>query len=175
MPFTPFHLGPGLLLGLLLLSYVDLPTFLLASVIVDVEPFLALYFNLRYPLHGLLHTFLGGALLAFILAALMSRLRKAFSPLMSFFRIKQKPLFKSILLASLFGVYFHIFLDSFLYQDIRPFYTFELNPLFSQDMFIGFAIYGLCILSFISGVAIYVIKLFFGGGPLKGDRFDLYT
>ena len=46
MPFTPFHLGPGLLLGLLLLSYVDLPTFLLASVIVDVEPFLALYFNL---------------------------------------------------------------------------------------------------------------------------------
>jgi membrane-bound metal-dependent hydrolase YbcI (DUF457 family) len=160
MPFTPFHLGPGLLLGLLLLSCVDLPTFLLASVIVDVEPFLLLYFNLRYPLHGLLHTFLGGALLAFLLAALMNRLRNAFSPLMSFFRIKQTPSFKNTLLASLFGIYLHILLDSFLYQDIRPFYPFELNPLFSQDMFIGFAIYGLCILSFISVVAIYVIKLF---------------
>jgi len=103
---------------------------------------------------------LGGALLAFLLAALMSRLRNAFSPLMPFFRIKQTPSFKSILLASLLGVYVHIFLDSFLYQDIRPFYPFELNPLFSQDVFIGFAIYGLCILSFISGVAIYIIKFF---------------
>jgi len=160
LPFTPFHLGPGLLFGLLLLSCVDLPTFLLASVIVDVEPFLVLYFNLQYPLYGLLHTFLGGALLALLLAALMSRLRNTFSHLMSFFRIKQKPSFKSILLASLFGVYFHIFLDSFLYQDIRPFYPFELNPLLIQNMFIGFEIYGLCILSFISGLAIYVIKLF---------------
>jgi len=82
-----------LLLGLLLLNYIDLPTFLLASAVVDVEPFLVLYFNLQYPLHGFLHTFLGGTLIAFLIAAVMSRLRNALSSLMSFFGIKQKPTF----------------------------------------------------------------------------------
>jgi len=75
MPFTPFHLGPGLLFGLLLLGYIDFPTFLVASVIVDVEPFLVLTLNLNYPLHGFLHSFLGGTLLAFLVAAAMSKVR----------------------------------------------------------------------------------------------------
>ena len=161
MPFTPFHLGPGLLFGLLFLSYIDFPTFLLANVIVDVEPFLVLYFNLQYSLHGFLHSFLGGTLIAFLLAIVMSKLRNSFSPLMSFFRLEQKTSFKSILLASLFGIYLHILLDSRLYQDIKPFYPFDFNPFLSRSMFIGFfEIYGLCILSFIGGGVIYIIKLF---------------
>lgn len=160
MPFTPFHLGPGLLFGLLFLSYIDFPTFLLANVIVDVEPFLVLYFNLQYPLHGFLHSFLGGTLIAFLLAIVMSKLRNSFSPLMSFFRLEQKTSFKSILLASLFGIYLHILLDSRLYQDIKPFYPFDFNPFLSRRMFIGLEIYGLCILSFIGGGVIYIIKLF---------------
>jgi len=51
MPFTPFHLGPALGLGLPLRRYVYVPTFILANVIVDVEPFLVLFLGLRYPLH----------------------------------------------------------------------------------------------------------------------------
>lgn len=161
MPFTPFHLGPGLLFGLLLLNYIDFPTFMLANVIVDVEPFLVLYFDLQYPLHGFLHSFLGGTLVAFLLATVMSRMRNVFSPLMSFFRLEQKSSFKSILSASLFGIYLHIILDSRLYSDIRPFYPFDFNPLLSHRMFTGLEIYGLCIMSFIGGGVIYAIKLFY--------------
>ncbi len=40
MPLTPFHLGPDLFFGLLFFSYVDFPTFLVANVIVDIEPIL---------------------------------------------------------------------------------------------------------------------------------------
>jgi membrane-bound metal-dependent hydrolase YbcI (DUF457 family) len=161
VPFTPFHLGPGLLFGLLLFKYIDFPTFLLANIIVDVEPFLIIYFNLQYPLHGFFHSFLGGTIIAFLFAALMSKLRNTFSSLMSFFRLKQKSSFKSIQTASLFGIYLHILLDSPLYQDIKPFYPFSFNPLLSHDMFIGYEIYGLCILSFIGGGIMYAIKLFF--------------
>ena len=161
MPFTPFHLGPGLLFGLLFLGYIDFPTFLLASVIVDVEPFLVLYFNLQYPLHGFLHSFLGGTLIAFPLAIVMNKLRNSFSPLMSFFRLEQETSFKSILVASFFGIYLHLLLDSRLHQDLKPFYPFDFNPFLSHGMFIVyFEIYGLCILSFIGGVVIYIIKLF---------------
>jgi len=159
MPFTPFHLGPALLFGLLLLSYVDFPTFLVASVIVDIEPFLVLTLDLNYPLHGFLHSFLGGTLLAFLLATAMSQVRSILSPLMSFLKLEKKLSFKSILSASLFGVYLHILLDSPLYSDIRPFYPFDFNPFLSNSMFIGFEVYTLCVLSFIVGAAIYAIRL----------------
>ena len=134
MPFTPFHLGPGLLFGLLL-SYVDFPTFLVASVIVDIEPFLVLTSNLNYPLHGFLHSFMGGTLLALILAPAMSKIRSILSPLMSFFKLEKKLSFRSVLSAALLGVYLHILLDSPLYSDIRPFYPFDFNPFLSNSMF----------------------------------------
>lgn len=161
MPFTPFHFGPGLLFGLLLLRYIDFPTFLVANIIVDSEPFLVLTLNLHYPLHGFFHSFLGGMFVAFLLVVIMNNMRNALSPLMSIFKLDQEQSVKSILSASLFGIYFHIFLDSFLYSDIRPFYPFKINPLLNNSMIISFEVYTFCILAFIGGGAIYVIRLVF--------------
>lgn len=50
MPFTPYHLGHGSLIGLSLFRIFDFPALLTASVIVDIEPFSVLFFNLNYPL-----------------------------------------------------------------------------------------------------------------------------
>ena len=158
MPFTPFHLGPGLLFGLLLIRYVDLPTFLIASVIVDVEPLLVLSLSLPYPLHGFFHSFLGGTLVALLLTALMSKARKSMSPLLLVFKIKQTLSFKNILSASLSGIYIHILLDSVMHIDIRPFYPLDLNPFLGISSVLG--VYMLCIWSFIGGVIIYTIKFF---------------
>ena len=85
MPFTPLHLGPALLFGLLFLGFIDFPTFLVANVIVDIEPFLVLALNLNYPLHGFFHSFLGGTLIAILLAFIMLRIRNRLSPLLAFF------------------------------------------------------------------------------------------
>jgi membrane-bound metal-dependent hydrolase YbcI (DUF457 family) len=91
----------------------------------------------------------------------MNKLRNSFSPLMSFFRLEQKTSFNSILAASVFGIYLHFLLDSRLHQDMKPFYPFDFNPILSHGMFtVYFEIYGLCILSFIGGVVIYITKLF---------------
>ena len=79
MPFTPYHPGPGLFVGLLFLGFIDFPTFLVASVIVDVEPLLVLAFNLNYPLHGFFHSFLGGTLVAVPFALAMYNIRGKFS------------------------------------------------------------------------------------------------
>ena len=161
VPFTPFHLGPGLLFGLLFLSYVDLPTFLVASVVIDIEPFLVLSLNLDYAVHGYLHTFLGGTLIAVLLAFAMSRMRGTFLPLMSFLKLEQRTSFRGIVLASVFGIYLHILLDSPLYSDIRPFYPIEFNPLLGHGMFVGFEIYTFCILSFLGGAVVYAARLAF--------------
>ena len=160
MPLTPFHLGPGLLIGLLLLSYIDFPTFLVASVIVDVEPILVLAFDLDYPLHGFFHSFLGGTLVAFLLAAVMSKVRDSLSPLLSFFKLEQKSSFKNILVASLSGIYIHILLDSRMHRDIRPFYPLDSNPFLSSSALPGLGVYMLCFWCFIGAAVIYVVRLF---------------
>ena len=67
MPLTPFHLGPALFLGLIFFRFVNLPSFLAANVVVDLEPFFVLLFGLDYPLHGFFHSFLGGSLAALAL------------------------------------------------------------------------------------------------------------
>jgi membrane-bound metal-dependent hydrolase YbcI (DUF457 family) len=160
MPLTPFHLGPGLLIGLLLLNWIDFPTFVVASVIVDVEPILVLAFHLAFPLHGFFHSFLGGTLVAFLLAAVMSRARASLSPLLSFFKLEHKSSFKAILIASLSGIYIHILLDSRMHRDIRPFFPLDFNPILSSSALPGLGVYMLCFWCFVGAAVIYVIRLF---------------
>jgi membrane-bound metal-dependent hydrolase YbcI (DUF457 family) len=160
MPFTPFHLGPGLFLGLLLLSFLDFPTFLAANVIVDAEPLLVLVFGLDYPLHGFFHSFLGGTVVALVLALVMNRIRGTISPLLTFFRLEQQSSLRSILLASVSGVYLHILLDAMMYDDIRPLYPLEANPFLVQTALPGLWEYMFCTWCFFGTVIIYVIKLF---------------
>ena len=90
MPFTPFHLGPGLGLGLPLRKYLHAPTFLLASVIVDVEPFLVLVLGLRYPLHGYVHTFLVAISIGLVLGYAMFLLENFLQPLYKIFLLEKK-------------------------------------------------------------------------------------
>lgn len=59
MPFTPFHFGPGILLGLLLLRYLDFPTFVAANVMIDWRAALVFLDLMDGPLHGWVHTYLG--------------------------------------------------------------------------------------------------------------------
>ena len=159
MPFTPYHLGPGLFVGLLFLRFIDFPTFLVASIIVDVEPFLVLTLNLNYPLHGFFHSFLGGTLVALPLALVMYQVRDKLSPLLSFFRLDQKVSFKRVLVAALSGIYVHILLDSRGYTDIQPFYPSTYNPLLTTGIFAGLDSYMYCIWSFFGAAIIYIIRL----------------
>ena len=159
MPFTPYHLGPALFIGLLFLDFIDFPTFLVVSVIVDVEPFLVLAFNLNYPLHGFFHSLLGGTILAVPLALVMYKIRDKLSPVMSFFKLEQKISFKRILAASLVGVYIHILLDSRMYTDIKPFFPSSYNPLLTTGVLAGLDSYVFCICSFFGAAIIYAIRV----------------
>ena len=159
MPFTPFHLGPALFFGMIFFRYLHFPTFLLANVIIDIEPFLVMFLNLDYPLHGFLHTFIGGTIIAFPFALIMNKIKGKINPLLKLFKVEQKSSFKSVLVAALSGIYIHILLDSRMHLDIRPFFPFDLNPFLSRDMFVGFEIYTLCIWMFIGGVILYFMKL----------------
>jgi membrane-bound metal-dependent hydrolase YbcI (DUF457 family) len=160
MPLTPFHLGPALLLGLVFFSFLDFPTFLVASVIVDIEPMLVMFLDLNYPLHGFFHSFLGGTLVALLLTLVMNKIRGRFSAWLKFFKLEQKSSFRSILLASLSGIYVHILLDSRMHTDIRPFYPLDFNPFLSSSALPGLWEHMLCVWCFMGAAVVYVIRLF---------------
>jgi len=159
MPFTPLHLGPALLLGMIFFRYVDLLTFLISSIIVDIEPFLVLTLNFEYPFHGFVHSFLGATIMALLLAAVMGKVREHLTSVLEFFKLEQKPSIWSILLASFLGAYLHVLLDSPLYPEMRPFYPLDINPLLGRSPLTSFEIYSLCIVCFIGGLAVYGIKI----------------
>jgi len=138
---------------------MDFPTFLVANVIVDLEPFLVLLLGLDYPLHGFFHSFIGGTIVAFILAFTMSRLSAVVQGVMKLFQLEQKPSLKTMMAASVLGVYSHILLDSPLYTDIRPFYPLDLNPFFDIDVFLGISVHMFCIFCLVAGTLIYIARL----------------
>jgi membrane-bound metal-dependent hydrolase YbcI (DUF457 family) len=157
MPLTPFHLGPSSWIGLLFFRLFHLPTLIVASVIVDIEPFLVIAFDLDYPLHGYLHTFLGGTVVAILLAIVMYLLRNPTRRLMEAFKLAQTTTFSVILWTALFGVYLHILLDAPLYKDIQPFYPLNENPLYG--ILSGSTIYLFCGISFLIGLIFYILKM----------------
>ena len=157
MPFTPFHLGPSSWIGLVLFKIFDFPTLLIASIVVDTEPFCILFFNLSYPLHGFFHSFLGGSILAVLTAIILNLLKNRIKKIMAFFKLAQKSSFKKILWTSFFGVYFHLLLDSFLYEKMKPFYPLEGNPFLG--LFSPYQIYLFCSLSFLVGILFYLIMI----------------
>jgi len=162
MPITPFHLGPALLFGLVLSFAFDLPTLLVASVILDVEPFYVMYFQVsEYSAHGFLHSYLGSSTLAVLVAVVAYPLRGLLNKIMMVFRISQKSTFKKMLFTSFVGVYSHVFLDSFFYEDIRPFYPLQGNPFLDALSAYGSysVIYGFCIVTFILGAVLYFYKI----------------
>jgi membrane-bound metal-dependent hydrolase YbcI (DUF457 family) len=158
MPFTPFYWGPALLVGLAISFAFDLPTLLIASVAPDVEPFYVMYFHVSgYPLHGFFHSYLGASILAFLVAIAVYPLRSLLSRLMTAFRMPQKSSFQKILFTSFVGVYSHVFLDSFLYEEMVPFYPLQGNPFL--NMLSPYVVYGFCDVSFILDVIAYLIKV----------------
>lgn len=134
MPFTPFHLGPALGFGLPLRKYLHVPTFLVANVLVDVEPILVLLLQLvypqfDYPLHGYLHSFILASILGLALGYVMFLLESPLQPLYRTFLLESDgtPKLKSFIIAGVFGTMLHVLLDAPLYYEIRPFYPSSAN------------------------------------------------
>jgi len=155
VPFTPFHFGPAVAVGIPLRKHLHVPTFILANVVVDVEPFLVLFLGLRYPLHGYLHTFILAFFAGLILGYAMFLLERILYPLYAMFLLEkdQALSLRSFMVAGALGTVLHVLLDSPLYRDIQPFYPITVNPLYNPAL--SLEVYSFCVWAGILGVAYY--------------------
>ncbi len=160
MPFTPFHLGPALFIGIPLRKYLNLPTFLIANIIIDIEPLLVLTYNIYgYPLHGLLHTYLSALITGSILGLILYKLRNILNPVWRLLRLEEKPGQEPMkyIYAGVSGIALHILLDSPLYPDIKPLYPTTLKPLYNPTLSPN--IYTLCIILGLIGLINYILLI----------------
>jgi len=159
VPFTPFHLGPALCLAIPLRRYIHAPTFILASLVLDIEPLLVLIFGLNYPLHGYFHTLIAAIGVGFVFGLAMFCLESIMHPLYRTLLLVPETPFsrRQFLLAAVLGTILHVLFDSPLYSDIKPFFPSTLNPLYGLAY--SLEIYILCILMGILGIIFYFLLI----------------
>ena len=155
MPFTPIHMGPGILIKALLQGSFSLMVFGWAQIVMDIQPLIVLLTGEGH-LHGFTHTYIGAALLG-IVAALSGKYLSELGLLILGVATKENPikiLWWVALLSALIGTFSHVLIDSMVHWDVEPFYPFtKENPL------LGLISYEqmqkLCLYSGLLGAGIY--------------------
>lgn len=135
MPATPFHMSLGAGLKALFYKRFSFFVFCYTQIIIDLESVFNLSFG-RYPIHGILHTYLG-ALVSMIFCAITANfLRNKLIKLLR--KIKIDHLFeieltyKIIYVSAFIGSFSHIVLDSFMHADMNP-----LSPFSESNVLLG--------------------------------------
>ena len=126
MPATPFHLPPNALVAWPLRHHLDVPSFLLVNLVIDVEPAVASLLDLDRPPHGLVHTLLGATVVGVLTGWLLSRNAGRLGSLLG----GRYDLRARVAMASgILGGWLHVLLDSVMYGYLRPFFPLRGNPL----------------------------------------------
>ena len=120
MPFTLFHLGPGIALKSLMGERMSLAMFAGAQIVMDIEPGMGMISGAA-TLHGYSHTLPGALVIALVCLPFKRLAEWGFGVAISW---------RSALAGGLLGSLSHVLLDALVHSDIRPLWPFsETNPL----------------------------------------------
>ena len=155
MPFTAYHFGPSGLIGLGLRKYIDIPVFVLANVIVDLEVLAVNLFGLGRPVHRYFHTLLIGAAVGVIWGSSAYPLRHLFKKIMQILRIPYETGFWKMVISGALGAWLHVIIDAIYHWEVRIFWPSKATPLWrllthTQVIFI-------CIVCLLATLVLYAI------------------
>jgi membrane-bound metal-dependent hydrolase YbcI (DUF457 family) len=152
VPFTPFHLGPGLALAGLG-RWVDFWAFAAANVLIDLESGWNLWRG-AFPVHRFFHTFAGAALVIAPAAALAV----AFTWFGARLAGTRRSSVGSAAVGAALGAMSHVVLDSIMHGDMRPLAPWsDENPLLGT-LSLG-ALHNGCLLAGAVGVALFGVRV----------------
>lgn len=156
MPFTPFHMGPGIVVKALLQGSFSLMVFGWAQVVMDIQPLIVLISGEGH-LHGFSHTYIGATLLALFSALsgkYLSKIGLFALGLNNQWQVKIK--WRVSFLSAFIGTFSHVFLDSIMHADVEPFF-----PLTTDNLFLGLisvqSLHKACLYSALVGGLLYFL------------------
>ena len=154
MPFTPVHMGPGVLIKSLLRGGFSLMVFGWSQIIMDIQPLIVLITGQGH-LHGFSHTYVGATLLA-IFSALTGKYLSQFG--LWFLHIT--PSISThiawwvVVLSAFIGCYSHVLIDSIMHSDLQPFSPISLHNPFLNLLSVT-TLHKVCLYSGLAGALIY--------------------
>lgn len=157
MPFTPFHMGPGIAIKALLQGSFSLMVFGWAQIIMDIQPLLVMITGEGH-LHGFSHTFVGAALLTVVAALSGKRLAEWGLKWLEIDRFMPIHISWPVaFFSAAIGCASHVVLDAIMHHDVEPFFPVSLtNPLL--NLLSNQALHQFCLYSgLIGGVVFFVV------------------
>ncbi len=156
MPFTPFHMGPGIFIKAILQSSFSLMVFGWTQVVMDIQPLFVMLSGNGH-IHGFTHTYVGASLIA-IFSAISGKYLSEFG-----LKLLEVPVPNSgkifwwvSFLSAFIGSFSHVLLDSIMHSDVEPFYPFnKLNSLYHYISVM--ALHKFCLYSGLLGAGVYYL------------------
>lgn len=155
MPFTPYHFGPSAFLGLSLKRWFDVPVFIFANVIVDIEVLAVNLLGLGWSVHRYVHTLLIGAAAGAVWGLAAYLLRNIFKKIMQILHIPYETSLWKMVVSGILGVWLHVVTDAVYHWDVQIFWPSKIRPLY--ELLSKGQVIAVCIAFFIAAVILYVI------------------
>ncbi|MEO9944743.1 metal-dependent hydrolase [Paraglaciecola sp.] len=155
MPFTPIHMGPGILIKSLLRGSFSLMVFGWTQIVMDIQPLIVLLSGEGH-LHGFSHTYIGATIIA-ILAGISGKYLSEFGLMVLRISKYENPIsiaWRVVFLSAFIGSFSHVLLDSIMHLDVEPFYPFTLENAFLGVISVP-VLHKVCLYSGLIGAAIF--------------------
>ena len=161
MPFTPYHFGPSGFIGLVFGKWIDLPVFVLANVIVDVEVLVVGLLGLGYPIHRYCHTLLIGAVVGALWGIAAYPMRNLFRGVMRIFYIPYRTSLLKMVISGILGVWLHVLIDGVCNYDVRIFWPHKAPWLWHMfhEHINKAQVETICMLFLIATFALYILAV----------------
>jgi membrane-bound metal-dependent hydrolase YbcI (DUF457 family) len=153
MPFTPYHFGPSSFFGLLFKKYIDIPVFLLANVVVDVEVLVMNLLGVGWPIHRYVHNLLIGAAIGALWGLAAYPFRNFFEKIMRLIRLPYKAALPKMIVSGVLGIWLHVLIDAPANWDVHIFWPSRITPLFHSPNETPVKI--ICLFFFVAAVVLY--------------------
>lgn len=157
MPFTPFHMGPGILVKSLLQGSFSLMVFGWSQIVMDLQPLWVLLTGDGH-MHGFSHTFIGCTLIS-IFAAISGKYLSEFGLILLRLSHRSQPvkiIWSVAFISAFIGGFSHVALDAVMHADVQPFFPFELNNPILGIISINH-LHQLCLYSGVVGAVIFFV------------------
>lgn len=155
MPFTPIHMGPGILVKSILQGSFSLMVFGWTQIVMDIQPLIVLLSGEGH-LHGFTHTYVGAIFIAIFSGVTGKYLSEIALKTLSITKCDE-PISISwwvVLLSAFIGSFSHVLLDSIMHSDVEPFFPLTLNNQFLGVISVPM-LHKACIYSGLIGAIIY--------------------
>ena len=147
MPFTPYHFGPSGFFALVFKKYLDIPVFMLANVIIDIEV-------LVFGHHLYTHTLLLGAATGALWAVAAYPLRHFFKKIMQIFLLPYQTNLWKMIISGVLGIWLHVIIDGVYQWDVRVFWPSSSKLLYRLISKGNIEI--ICLCFFVPAIILYI-------------------